>query len=805
MSATTDQPNAPPYRHRAQRLRRRSTPADTPAGQSTTAAAAPPLSTRGSNATPGDLRNSSYARIAHTLLAKIHEAGTTIPHILPATHYIVTYLSGMRHRTVVAMLQVMREFTLEQLNALRPPCTSADQDGIRAPAEPAWSADATQLIIKTINAYLDYTLGTGGKLPISNRKLLVFQFSHPGLDAIGIERLLNEPSILDAIDEHDREAVGRPLVVFKYADPLGLQWHNTRRYAHMSDAALACIRNNPCSCASIPDKYKRQGHLRTSDPGLLADPNIMPRPSANLRDLCAMGAKFRPGLESAVLEATTEDGIMSSLTASFTNFARKGEQRAARIGCLQEWKQKVLRRLRAIVDDIPADACISSVIPLSYTQSDESTMRQFLNDKVCTSMDKAASTIMFNCQKDYVTRCQDDLDASTVYEPVTRSQTDIVQESNDFGVRYGFSPDSRNQDIPYYKAIDKMHKVPHPGSRFISSSATSHLKRVSFLLNILFNALSLHIDELFGVRMASMGISAEWASRSWVLESTAQLIPLLEIWNSQYAQHTPTSPPLESCDFERLYTDIDTDNVERNITLLVSRIFDLDRHANHVVVKVWETKPAVWLKQNQVPADDQARSGSGHGGTFMIFDEDTISIWLSFLLSNMYVKFGDQIFRQIQGTPMGTNCASHLANFYLTSHELMFISRLARVYLDFSLACLHALVVQIARASLFTARYIDDLLSIINPFLHHLMYADQYYHHPRICGIYPRTLCVTTADSGDAVNYMDITIQRQPGSNSRLTTVLFDKREHQPLNDLFIIKFPHASSNISNTAKYGIM
>ncbi|KAL3159841.1 hypothetical protein ABBQ38_010244 [Trebouxia sp. C0009 RCD-2024] len=52
---------------------------------------------------------------------------------------------------------------------------------------------------------------------------------------------------------------------------------------------------------------------------------------------------------------------------------------------------------------------------------------------------------------------------------------------------------------------------------------------------------------------------------------------------------------------------------------------------------------------------------------------------------------------------------------------------------------------------------------------------------------------------------MDVTVQRQPGSVSRLTTVLYDKREHQPLRDLFIIKFPHASSNISDTAKYGII
>ena len=215
--------------------------------------------------------------------------------------------------------------------------------------------------------------------------------------------------------------------------------------------------------------------------------------------------------------------------------------------------------------------------------------------------------------------------------------------------------------------------------------------------------------------MADMGITVNWASRSWVLKNTAQLIPLLELWNTQYAQHSTSPPPLESCDFERLYTNIDTADMEGNILLLVSRIFDLSRHSGHVAIKVWETKPAVWLKRDQVPASDQARSGSGHGGKYMIFDEATIEIWLSFLLSNMYVRFGDQIFRQIQGTPimtrspMGTNCASNLANFYLASYELMFLRRFARIYLDMSLAFLHTLVSQIARAFLFTARYIDDL------------------------------------------------------------------------------------------------
>ena len=52
---------------------------------------------------------------------------------------------------------------------------------------------------------------------------------------------------------------------------------------------------------------------------------------------------------------------------------------------------------------------------------------------------------------------------------------------------------------------------------------------------------------------------------------------------------------------------------------------------------------------------------------------------------------------------------------------------------------------------------------------------------------------------------MDVAIQRQHGSNSKLTTVLYDKREHSPLADQFIIKSPHVSSNISAAAMCGVI
>ena len=185
----------------------------------------------------------------------------------------------------------------------------------------------------------------------------------------------------------------------------------------------------------------------------------------------------------------------------------------------------------------------------------------------------------------------------------------------------------------------------------------------------------------------------------------------------------------------------------------------------------------------------------------MLFDLATIECWLAYLLTHMYVRFGDNAWRQDQGTPMGTNCGPNLANMYLAQYELRFLQRLAQIHRDAAMTAWHMGVYQIACAFLFTARFLDDLASINNPYMHQLLYVDQHCGHPSIKGIYPRTLLVTVADSGASVNYMDITIKPQPHSASRLTTVLYDKREHPPLQDLFIIKFPHASSQISAAAK----
>ena len=47
------------------------------------------------------------------------------------------------------------------------------------------------------------------------------------------------------------------------------------------------------------------------------------------------------------------------------------------------------------------------------------------------------------------------------------------------------------------------------------------------------------------------------------------------------------------------------------------------------------------------------------------YTEDEIVNMMEFLIDNIFVQFGGRVFQQTIGIPMGTNCASLLADLFL--------------------------------------------------------------------------------------------------------------------------------------------
>ena len=73
---------------------------------------------------------------------------------------------------------------------------------------------------------------------------------------------------------------------------------------------------------------------------------------------------------------------------------------------------------------------------------------------------------------------------------------------------------------------------------------------------------------------------------------------------------------------------------------------------------------------------------------------------LTFLLDNIYIRFGSKLCRQIVGIPMGTNCASFVADLFCCYEG------------DFMLSLSENNQSGVIEAFNSTSRYLDDLLNI---------------------------------------------------------------------------------------------
>ena len=78
---------------------------------------------------------------------------------------------------------------------------------------------------------------------------------------------------------------------------------------------------------------------------------------------------------------------------------------------------------------------------------------------------------------------------------------------------------------------------------------------------------------------------------------------------------------------------------------------------------------------------------------------------LTFLIDNIYIRFGTKLFRQIVGIPMGTNCTPFVADLFLFCYERYVMMSLSVENQSESIEAFNS-----------TSRYLDDLLNIDNTY-----------------------------------------------------------------------------------------
>ena len=157
--------------------------------------------------------------------------------------------------------------------------------------------------------------------------------------------------------------------------------------------------------------------------------------------------------------------------------------------------------------------------------------------------------------------------------------------------------------------------------------------------------------------------------------------------------------------------------------------------------------------------------------------EKVISL-LNWLIDNIFVTFGDKVFRQQIGIPMGTDCAPFLANLFLYSYEYEWIDKQRKDNNHHLLHCFKH-----------CCRYIDDLLLINN--------NDQMKNV--MLEIYPKELELIPDDlDGQQAPFLDLQLIIE---DQIISTSIFDKRD---AFDFPIVNFPTLTGNIPLRGSYGV-
>ena len=126
--------------------------------------------------------------------------------------------------------------------------------------------------------------------------------------------------------------------------------------------------------------------------------------------------------------------------------------------------------------------------------------------------------------------------------------------------------------------------------------------------------------------------------------------------------HRATS--FQTFDFSTLYTSIPHDLLKSRMNSIINNAF---KHKNgatrYTHIKVCRNKS--YFTSDPLNGDNK-------------YTADDICKMIEFLVDNIYVRFGGQLFRQMVGIPMGTNCAPLLADLFLYSYENEFLDKLIK-------------------------------------------------------------------------------------------------------------------------------
>ena len=316
---------------------------------------------------------------------------------------------------------------------------------------------------------------------------------------------------------------------------------------------------------------------------------------------------------------------------------------------------------------------------------------------------------------------------NSTYTSCQMSFEDIVNTHDTFMKSLGIELSDHDKRLPYLYWTPKLHKSPVK-HRFIAGSSKCTTKQLSSLLTKILTVIKTGREKYCSIKSSHTGVN-----NMCILKNSTNLLSSL----GHLGVHRGTS--IQTFDLSTLYTSIPHDLLKSRMNNIINNAF---KHKNgatrYTHIKVGRNKSH--FTSDPLNGDNK-------------YTANGICKLIEFLVDNIYVRFGGQLFQQMVGIPMGTNCAPLLADLFLYSYENEFLDKLIKKGKR-----------KLARKFNLSYRYID-----------HLIFFNYTRFKEFISDIYKELTISETTESTSIASYLDLLFIRH--KNNHVTTKLYDKRD----------------------------
>ena len=568
------------------------------------------------------------------------------------------------------------------------------------------------------------------------RQFYHLRFRDKGLDYINIGNILRNGNIMNKIPIYftNKEP---PIIGYKFNKSIAGKIFN---YKEALQGDLVDQLNSdiiPCNCQTSPFKDRQHGHIITGNLDIVEN--------VTLRNIIKKGPKYR--LPQKINWVQDREIIVSFLNSYIDKWLAKerkvGINSNLNRDCLDIWKKNVLDLVDRKISN--GKGKFNKTWSLRIEGNVERELNRLKDNFVITVTDKAQNNILFTCKKYYILKIKNELmgPGQLTYQPEVRDTISINRNICNFSKLKKVKGSELMRDIPLIYWIPKMHKNPI-GSRFIAGSKFCSIKPLSKnfskALKLILNHMKLYSNTVY---------TRTNFKYYWIIDNSLEFIDNIKDKNINH---------METYDFSTLYTALPHQAILTNLSKIFKKVY---KREGRQFINIGFYK--AYFSSSELT----------NGCSFRV--EDMMEI-LEFILDNIFVKFGDKIFKQVIGIPIGLDSGQDIANLLLFSYESDYVEKVSKTDMN------------LARKFSLCSRYIDDLFVGNFPNFREHIYK-----------IYPRELEIKPESNNPReVAYLDLKMKTE---NINLEFSIYDKRDDFNFE---IVNFPHMDSCIPKKSALGV-